>query len=258
MNLKQCLKILELENPGSFQDAKRAYKDLVRVWHPDRFQSNPRLKQKAEQKLREINLAFKFLRDYMESKHAGVAAVSQVPPRSSPSGQKAANYAAGSPRPEPDSNNRAMARPHISTPTGCTSAGPRIVSRTASTGRYVLLAFFLIVVSISALIVYFLSNTDEIASKSRGIASEAMENMLDKLGQNGTIQKNDSSARRLIQDLEKETRAPKSKFNFEIHLDSNSIILTEMWWEEGDMIMYRVDGGTMGIERSRVKKIVNR
>ena len=258
MNLKQCLKILELENPGSFQDAKRAYKDLVRVWHPDRFQSNPRLKQKAEQKLREINLAFKFLRDYMESKHAGVAPVSQIPPRSSPSGQKTANYAAGSPRLKTDSNNRAMARPHISTPTGGASAGPKILSRTASTGRYVLLAFFLIVVSISALIVYFLSNRDEIASKSRGIASEAMENILDKLGQNGAIQKNDSSAKRLIQDLEKETRAPKSKPNFEIHLDSNSIILTEMWWEEGDMIMYRVDGGTMGIERSRVKKIVKR
>jgi len=31
-----------------------------------------------------------------------------------------------------------------------------------------------------------------------------------------------------------------------------------MWWEEGDMIMYKIDGGTMGIERSRVKKIVKR
>ena len=80
MNLKQSLKILELENPGSIHDARRAYKDLVRVWHPDRFQSNPRLKQKAEKKLREINLAFNFLRDYMASNHAGEAAVSQIPP----------------------------------------------------------------------------------------------------------------------------------------------------------------------------------
>ena len=50
MNLQQCLKILELENIGSFQEAKRAYKDLVRVWHPDRFHGNPRLKQKADEK----------------------------------------------------------------------------------------------------------------------------------------------------------------------------------------------------------------
>lgn len=258
MNLKQCLKILELENPGSIQDAKRAYKDLVRVWHPDRFQSNPRLKQKAEQKLRAINLAFNFLRDYMESDHAGGTAVSQIPPGNSPSGQKAADDAARSVRHKPDTNNPAMARPHISMQTSSASAGRKIVPRTSSIGRYVLLAVFLIVVSISALIVYFLSNTDEIASKSRGIASEAMENILDKLEQDGTIQKNDASAKRLIQDLEKETRAQKSKLKFEIHLDSSSIILTEMWWEEGDMIMYQVDGGTMGIERSRVKKIIKR
>ena len=49
---------------------------------------------------------------------------------------------------------------------------------------------------------------------------------------------------------------PKNKF--EIHLDSGSIIMTETWWEENDMIMYKVDGGSMGIERSRVKKIVKR
>jgi hypothetical protein len=34
--------------------------------------------------------------------------------------------------------------------------------------------------------------------------------------------------------------------------------MTEMWWEESDMIVYKVDGGSMGIERSRVKKIVKR
>ena len=258
MNLKQSLKILELENPGSIHDARRAYKDLVRVWHPDRFQSNPRLKQKAEKKLREINLAFNFLRDYMASNHAGEAAVSQIPPRNLPSGQKTANYAARSARPKPDTNNPAMTRSHISMQTNPASARHKIVPRTSSIGRYVLLAFFLIVVAISALIFYFLSNTDEIASKSRGIASEAMENILQKLEQNGAIQKNDSSAKRLIRGLEKETSAQKSELKYEIHLDSNSIILTAMWWEEGDMIMYQVEGGTMGIERSRVKKIVNR
>jgi len=30
----------------------------VNVWHPDRFSANPRLKHKAEEKLKEINVAY--------------------------------------------------------------------------------------------------------------------------------------------------------------------------------------------------------
>ncbi|MEE4265631.1 MAG: hypothetical protein V2I56_23295, partial [Desulfobacteraceae bacterium] len=59
-------------------------------------------------------------------------------------------------------------------------------------------------------------------------------------------------------ELSRPTQRDESKSKFEIHLDSGSIIMTEAWWEESDMIMYKVDGGSMGIERSRVKKIVNR
>lgn len=130
--------------------------------------------------------------------------------------------------------------------------------RTTSIGRYVLIAFFLVVVFIAALAIYFLSNTDKIASKTRGIASEAMENIVNKLEQNQTIQKNDPAVKRLIQNLDQKTSKAESEKLFEIHLDSSSIIMTKMWWEEGDMIMYKVDGGSMGIERSRVKKIVKR
>ena len=42
-------------NPGaSEEEIKQAYKDLVNVWHPDRFSNNSRLKEKANEKLREI------------------------------------------------------------------------------------------------------------------------------------------------------------------------------------------------------------
>ena len=107
MNLQQSLKILELETTTTLREAKRAYKDLVRVWHPDRFQNIPRLKKKADEKLRET-----------------------------------------------------------------------------------------------------------------------------KVGEN--------------------------KIQFEIFLNSGSIIMTEAWWEENNMIMYKVDGRSIGIEKSRVKKIVSR
>jgi hypothetical protein len=37
---------------------RQAYLDLARVWHPDRFQSDPRLQQVAQDQLRQINEAY--------------------------------------------------------------------------------------------------------------------------------------------------------------------------------------------------------
>jgi hypothetical protein len=48
--------------PGaSRQELKAAYRDLAKVWHPDRFTHDPRLQQKAEEKLKEINKAYEEL-----------------------------------------------------------------------------------------------------------------------------------------------------------------------------------------------------
>ncbi|MCY7284043.1 MAG: J domain-containing protein [Cyanobacteria bacterium CAN_BIN43] len=56
-------KILELEQGASQPEIKRAYRDLAMVWHPDRF-SNPRMQQKAEARLKQINAAYEFLKSY--------------------------------------------------------------------------------------------------------------------------------------------------------------------------------------------------
>jgi hypothetical protein len=42
-------------------EIKAAYRLLVKVWHPDRFPGDPKLKEAAEAKLKEINTAFVFL-----------------------------------------------------------------------------------------------------------------------------------------------------------------------------------------------------
>ncbi|MFO8165004.1 MAG: DnaJ domain-containing protein [Desulfatiglandales bacterium] len=68
MDIKQCFDVLELDNNASIDDAKQAYKDMVNIWHPDRFSSNPRLKQKAEDKLKEINEAYEIMQSYLSSK----------------------------------------------------------------------------------------------------------------------------------------------------------------------------------------------
>ena len=48
--------------PGvSAQELKTAHRDLAKVWHPDRFAHDPRLQQKAQEKLKEINEAFDLL-----------------------------------------------------------------------------------------------------------------------------------------------------------------------------------------------------
>ncbi len=56
--------VLEIEPGASQDDIKQAYKDLAKVWHPDRFASDPRLQHKAEEKLKQINAAYEFLKTY--------------------------------------------------------------------------------------------------------------------------------------------------------------------------------------------------
>ncbi|QTA85931.1 J domain-containing protein [Desulfonema magnum] len=59
MNIRRCFEILEINMGASSEEVKKAHKDLVFIWHPDRVTSkNPRLKQKAEKKLKEINAAY--------------------------------------------------------------------------------------------------------------------------------------------------------------------------------------------------------
>jgi len=58
MNLQRCFEILDLPPDASLKEAKQAYRDIVAVWHPDRFPHNPRLRRRAEQKVKEINIAF--------------------------------------------------------------------------------------------------------------------------------------------------------------------------------------------------------
>src|SRR5437667_100555 len=50
-------RVLGLEPGVSLEELKQTHKDLVKVWHPDRFADDPRQQQKAEEKLKEINEA---------------------------------------------------------------------------------------------------------------------------------------------------------------------------------------------------------
>jgi uncharacterized RDD family membrane protein YckC len=67
MNVKKSYEMLRLEPEASIEDLKLTYRDMVNVWHPDRFLHNTRLKEKAEQHLQEINQAYEIALAYMSS-----------------------------------------------------------------------------------------------------------------------------------------------------------------------------------------------
>lgn len=65
MLIKECFAILELPPESSLTEVKAAYRDLAQVWHPDRFQNSPRLRDKAQEKMKTINEAYSCLQQYL-------------------------------------------------------------------------------------------------------------------------------------------------------------------------------------------------
>ena len=64
MDIQKSFRILDLNENASLKEIREAYIDLARVWHPDRFSNNPRLRNKAEEKLKEINIAYAEARSF--------------------------------------------------------------------------------------------------------------------------------------------------------------------------------------------------
>lgn len=57
--------LLGLQEGHTEEQLRQAHHDLVKVWHPDRFGHDGHLRQVAEEKLKEINGAYEFLRAKM-------------------------------------------------------------------------------------------------------------------------------------------------------------------------------------------------
>lgn len=78
-DLQVCYRVLELEPGVTLDEVKRSYRELVKVWHPDRFTGDAKLHQKAEEKLKQINRAYEVLEEVFLN--GGKAEQKAAPPR---------------------------------------------------------------------------------------------------------------------------------------------------------------------------------
>ena len=62
MLAREALEVLGLAAGATPAEIKAAHRDLVKVWHPDRFGNDTPLRAKAEEKLKQINQAYMVLR----------------------------------------------------------------------------------------------------------------------------------------------------------------------------------------------------
>jgi curved DNA-binding protein CbpA len=62
----QLLACFDLPPSATFEESREAWKDMCIVWHPDRFEDHPRLRGKAEQAMREVNAAWRLLRELFD------------------------------------------------------------------------------------------------------------------------------------------------------------------------------------------------
>ncbi len=60
-DLSKAYELLGVKPGVSSRELKAAHRDLAKVWHPDRFVHDPRLQEKAQEKLKEINEAYELL-----------------------------------------------------------------------------------------------------------------------------------------------------------------------------------------------------
>ena len=81
----RCYQLLGLEAGSSEDQVKQAYRDMVRVWHPDRFSHDERLRLIAQEKLKEINGAYEFLKaKFFENGIAPGPVEAEAPPSAVP------------------------------------------------------------------------------------------------------------------------------------------------------------------------------
>jgi WD40 repeat protein len=88
-NIAQYYAVLSIDSAASSETVKQAYRNLAKIWHPDRYVHDPRLKAQAEIEIKKINQAYAAIKSYLELEHNTVEKIhgdsqSQVSTRKNP------------------------------------------------------------------------------------------------------------------------------------------------------------------------------
>ncbi|PIE67231.1 MAG: hypothetical protein CSA23_05110 [Deltaproteobacteria bacterium] len=74
MNLNTCYTILGIGSDADGSQAKQAYKTQVKRWHPDQFPDGTPAQSDAEERLKQINIAYSRVKAHLAEKAATVQA----------------------------------------------------------------------------------------------------------------------------------------------------------------------------------------
>ncbi|MCF7807091.1 MAG: J domain-containing protein [Candidatus Marinimicrobia bacterium] len=115
MPVAEALEHLGLTNEATEADVKLTYKDLARIWHPDRFQSDPRLEAKAEEQIKVINearsVALKYVKKHGHFRFVGQQRGKRPAPEPPPRPEPDAQQKEASQEPPPKSERSKQDRP---------------------------------------------------------------------------------------------------------------------------------------------------
>ena len=258
MNIQQSLEILELESVSSPEELKRAYRALVQIWHPDRFHGNARLEKNAGKKLREITLAYKHLLSYFDPSQSKRLRTSTADLQDDPMDLAKLKKAVvqGRNQSQTFSSHENDVHRARSAPSADIRVSP--TRRVLSIKRFLKLVFVCILLGVLGFAAYFFLNLNLDTLKKKVPSSEVLEQIKIKLDKKEANRKYEPSVQPITVNPSKKPEALEADKYYENHLDSGNVIITKSWWQDDDMIMYKKFGGSMGIEKTRVKKIVKR
>ena len=130
---RRHLKTLGLEPGASAAEIKQAYRELARVWHPDRFANAPQLRDVAQAKMAEINTAYHSLKSNMPEYGAASADMrpaSSTPPPHTNTNQRA-DYTAHTARTDSTSQSA-----HTSQPSADGNSSRRNTGQSGASGSH--------------------------------------------------------------------------------------------------------------------------
>jgi hypothetical protein len=83
-DLDQSYRALDLQPGASLEEVKASWRILVKVWHPDRFPDDAKLRVKAEEQLKLINAAYELLREFHTAPSTRESTIQKPRPHASP------------------------------------------------------------------------------------------------------------------------------------------------------------------------------